>query len=132
MSRMTRLAAAMLVAGTATFALPGVAGASGNEPTEPTTVHDSARFEERVDCLCARVPVVTDRAERALDRINGDASVRGSILWLHDRADRARDAGRDDLADLIEGRIDIRIERVDVLEARLDWLSEAAEKCDER
>jgi hypothetical protein len=132
MSRTIRFAAAMLLAGTGTLALPGLAGASKNEPTEQTTVHDQARFEERVDRLCARVPLVTDRAERALHRINGDASVRGSILWLHDKADWAREAGRADLADLIDRRIDIRIERVDVLEARLDWLSEAARLCDER
>ncbi len=132
MSRMTRVAVAMLLAGAGTLALPGVAGASENEPTEQTTVHDQARVEERVDRLCARVPLVTDRVEQALDRINGDASERGSILWLYDKADRAREAGRDDLADLIEGRIDIRIERVDVLEARLEWLSEAAQLCDDR
>lgn len=129
---MTRLAAAVLMAGTGAVALPGVAVASENEPAEPTTVQDQAHIEERVDWLCARVPLVTRRVERALDRINGDATVRGSIEWLHDRADQARDAGRDDLAELIEGRIDIRIERIDVLEARLDWLSQAAQLCDER
>lgn len=135
MSRATRFAAALLMAGAGTIALPGVAGASENELTEPAesvTVHGQTRFEARVDCLCGRVPSATDRVERALDRINGDADVRGSILWLQDRADRARDAGREDLAELIEGRIDIQIERIDVLEARLDWLSEAAMKCDER
>ena len=132
MSRMTRLVATMLIAGAGTLASVGVAGASENEPTEQTTVHDQAHFEERIDWLCARVPLATDRVERALDRINGDADERGSILWLHDRADRARAAGRDDLAHLIEGRIDIRVERIDVLEARLDWLSEAEQMCNNR
>lgn len=132
MSRMTKIAAAMLMAGAGAFALPGVAGASENEPPEHATVHDHPRFEERLDHLCARVPLVTYRAERALDRINGDADVRGSILWLHDKAEWARESGRDDLADLIEGRITIQVERIDVLDARLEWLSEAAQLCDER
>lgn len=88
--------------------------------------------EERLDRACARVPDLTTRLENALERINGDAETRGSIAWLEAKAAEAGENGREQLADLIEIRIEIRTERIDVLELRLDFLAVAAEACEAR
>ncbi|HEY4606633.1 MAG TPA: hypothetical protein VIH55_03210 [Acidimicrobiia bacterium] len=93
---------------------------------------DPEHFEERLDRACARIPNITSRVENALARINGDAATRGSIAWLEVRQAEAQENGRDQLADLIDIRIDIRTERIDVLELRLDFLAEAAEACEAR
>jgi hypothetical protein len=89
-------------------------------------------IEERLDRACARVPNFTTRVENALERINGDAETRGSIAWLEAKAAEAEENGREQLADLIEIRIEIRTKRIDVLELRLDFLAVAAEVCEAR
>jgi len=93
---------------------------------------DPGQRQQRLDLACARVPNLTTRVEKVLARINGDAETRGSIAWLETKADQARDNGREQLAELIENRIAVRTERIDVLEIRLDNLAEAAAACEAR
>ena len=93
---------------------------------------DPGQRQQRLDRACARVPNLTTRVEKVLARINGDAETRGSIAWLETKADQARDNGREQLAELIENRIAVRTERIDVLEIRLDNLAEAAAACEAR
>jgi hypothetical protein len=100
--------------------------ASAGEPT------DQPIWEERADRLCDRVPRVQKRVDRLLDRLRAGSDVEGSIAWLTDRADQARDDGHDDLATFIEHRATIRTERIDVLEARADALADAATWCADR
>ena len=100
-------------------------------PALPNTLGPEQR-QERLELACARVPNLTARVESVLARIQGDADMVGSIAWLENRADEARANGRDGLAELIENRIAVRTERVDVLVIRLDNLAEAAAACDAR
>lgn len=93
---------------------------------------DTGHLEERLDLACARVPNLTARVERVLARIQAGADSPGSIAWLQVKADEAREAGRDQLAELLVNRIAVRIERIDVLEIRLDNLAEAAAACADR
>ena len=88
--------------------------------------------QERLDRVCARVPDLTIRVENVLARIQGDADTGGSIAWLENRAQEARANGRDQLAELIENRIAVLTERIDVLVVRLDNLAEAAAACEAR
>ena len=97
----------------------------------PNTVGPEQR-QERLDRACARVPDLTARVESVVARIQGDADTVGSIAWLENKADEARANGRDGLAELIENRIAVRTERIDVLVVRLDNLAEAAAACDAR
>jgi hypothetical protein len=107
-----------------------VVGAAPAQAQTETTAETAAPVEERIDLLCARVPVVTDRLTGFLDRITGDGE--GSIVWLEEKAEQARTEGRDQLADALDTRAEIRRERVDVLEVRLDRLAEAAAFCAEQ
>ena len=94
-----------------------------------TTTTETDQRHERLDRACARVPNLTARVESVLARIQGDADTVGSIAWLESRAAEARENGREQLAGLIENRIAVRTEQIDVLEVRLDNLAEAAAAC---
>ena len=100
-------------------------------PVLATTTETEQR-QERLDRACARVPNLTARVESVLARIQGDADTIGSIAWLESRAAEARQNGREQLAGLIENRIAVRTEQIDVLEVRLDNLAEAAAACEAR
>jgi hypothetical protein len=116
----------------ATIAL-GAVPAMAQESSPSTTIPPAAELmQKRIDVACARVPVATDRVEKLLARLQGGPDVAGSIEWLQAKADDANQHGRDKLASLISGRIEIRTERIDVLEARLDWLGEVASLCEGR
>lgn len=86
---------------------------------------------DRLDVACARIPITENRVEAILTRIQGDADVVGSIAWLEAKALQADAAGREDLANMIRLRINVRAERVDVLENRLVRLGELSASCDE-
>ena len=117
--------------GLAALMVLGAAPAMAATPASPDTLAPEQR-QERLDLACARVPNLTARVESVLARIRGDADTVGSIAWLENRAEEARASGRDGLAELIENRIAVRTERIDVLVIRLDNLAEAAAACDAR
>lgn len=102
------------------------------QESDTSTTDSQAQLAERLDQACDRVPDLTTRVENVIDRMNGDADTVGSLLWIDERIDAARDNGRDDLADFLETRKGIRSERLDVLELRLDSLAEAAQICADR
>jgi len=80
---------------------------------------------EQVQNLCdKRLPKIEQRTTRLLDRIQGDASVRGSVQWLKARAAKERDAGRETSAQLLEERADRRGGRVDQLNQIKQWASD--------
>jgi hypothetical protein len=116
------LAAVMVLGATPALAAP---------PALPETLGPEQR-QERLDLACDRVPNLTARVENILARIQGDADTVGSIAWLENRAAEARANGRDGLAELIENRIAVKTERIDVLVIRLDNLAEAAAACEAR
>ena len=93
---------------------------------------DPGQRQQRFDQACARVPNLTNRVEHVLARIKGDADTIGSVAWLETKADAAREHGREKLAELMENRIAVRTERIDVLEIRLDNLADAAAACEAR
>jgi hypothetical protein len=92
----------------------------------------SEQHQERLGRACGRVPNLTTRVESVLARIQGGADTVGSIARLEVRATEARANGREGLAELIENRIAVRTERIDVLVIRLDNLAEAAAACQAR
>lgn len=117
--------------GLAALMVLGAAPAMAATPELPNPMGPEQR-QERLDRACARVPDLTARVESVLARIQGDADTVGSLAWLENKADEARANGRDGLAELIENRIAVRTERIDVLVVRLDNLAEAAAACDAR
>lgn len=117
--------------GLAALMVLGATPALAATPGLPNTLGPEQR-QERLDLACARVPNLTARVGSVLARIQGDADTVGSIAWLESRAAEARANGRDGLAELIENRIAVRTERIDVLVIRLDNLAEAAAACEAR
>jgi propanediol dehydratase small subunit len=107
--------------------LGGAATASATTDTStpapgPVTITLSP---EQVQNLCdKRLPKIEQRTTRLLDRIQGDASVRGSVQWLKARAAKERDAGRETSAQLLEERADRRGGRVDQLDQIKQWASD--------
>jgi hypothetical protein len=124
-STMLRRTAGAVALGIAVTGMTMTAAAA-DEPT------DQPSWEERADRLCDRVPRVQQRVDRLLDRLQAGSDVKGSIAWLTERAERARDDGHGDLATFIDHRAAIRTERIDVLEARAAALADAATWCAER
>lgn len=131
MTKRTVLAGlAALVATTTAVAFADPAAADDTATT--TAPADEADLDGRLEVVCARVPLVTDRATRAVERITGDEDVAGSLLWLDQRAATARSNGREQLATVLENRRNTREARIEVLELRLTELHDIAEICDER
>jgi CHASE1-domain containing sensor protein len=89
------------------------------------------RNRERLEYLCARLPLIEERVNNLIDRINGDSSTIGSIEWLEVKAREAEARGFTDLARRITLRIDILTERLDVLEIRLERLAYWERRCAE-
>lgn len=103
------------------FVIGGAATASA-DPSEPVTITLSP---EQVQNLCEkRLPKIEARTTRLLDRIQGDATVRGSVEWLRARATKERDAGRETTAQLLEERADRRAGRVDQLNQVKQWATD--------
>jgi hypothetical protein len=89
----------------------------------------SATPSEGVLCT-KRIPAVLARIDRVTARINGDAETRGSTAWLEAKVKKARDAGFDATADLLDARVEARPERLDQLaELRSDVEDAQAEDC---
>jgi hypothetical protein len=117
----TALIAGLLLAGAAT-ATATTAQTEPSQPSEPSSPVTITLSAEQVRNLCEkRVPRIEKRAGRLLERINGDAGVRGSAEWLRARAAKEREAGRETSAQLLEERADRRAGRVDDLTEVKQW-----------
>ncbi|MDH3683412.1 MAG: hypothetical protein OEV40_26125 [Acidimicrobiia bacterium] len=124
-SRHLRLGIALAAA--ATLLVPGVAGATtadgdgaaSEAQAVETTEGAEHRHHPRLRRLCNRVPRVEERANRILERIKGDETVRGSLAWLDLKAQEARDNDRPQLATVLENRRNTRAKAVEVIELRL-------------
>lgn len=117
---MKKLLVGLLTAG---LMAGGAATASAaTQPSEPVTITLSP---EQVADLCEkRLPKIEKRTTSLLDRINGDATVRGSVAWLRARATAERDAGRETSAQLLEERADRREGRIGQLDQIKQWVSD--------
>jgi hypothetical protein len=112
------LAVGLVAGGAATAS----AATTDTDPSAPVTITLSA---DQVQNLCEkRLPKIGQRTTRLLDRINGDATVRGSVEWLRARATKERDAGRETSAQLLEERADRRAGRVDQLNQVKQWVTD--------
>jgi hypothetical protein len=102
---------------------PGLASAAST-PTDAGT-----DLRPRLERLCLRVPNLQIRTDRLLERIQGDATTRGSLAWLEVQIERARSSGREQLAIVLENRLAVRTATVDVLRMRADALDVIEQIC---
>src|SRR5690349_16777530 len=111
----------MLAVGAVTLASAGllVTGATSawaDEPP-PTPAPITLSPEQSAQVCNERIPKLLDRIAKLQTRINGDASVAGSTARLQQRLQQAKDAGRTEVADRVQKRLDNRPKQVDRLAA---------------
>lgn len=116
-----------------TFALFTVAvitfTAAGSSPAQAETTQPEQEIQERAERACARIPNLTTRTDNVIERLNGDATTRGSLLWLDERIKQAGDNGRHQLVEVLENRRDVRTKSLAVFEARQNQLTDLADRC---
>jgi hypothetical protein len=98
----------------------------------PTAVHaqdTGTELRPRLERACLRIPNLEIRTENFIERLNGDASVRGSLAWLQAQIDKAEAEGRDQLVTVLENRLAVRTQTLVVLEQRSAKLDELKQKC---
>ncbi|MGE0308026.1 MAG: hypothetical protein AB7N61_25720 [Acidimicrobiia bacterium] len=110
--------AGALAAGVLITATPAFAQGS-TDPNRP-----------RVAAICARVPNVETRTSNLIARLEGDASTQGSLAWLQTKVDQATTAGRTELAEALQNRLDFRTAKLEVLKKRIVELGKLSDWCD--
>ncbi|MFC4611363.1 hypothetical protein ACFO9E_26740 [Streptomyces maoxianensis] len=91
----------------------GTATAGGGTPSPHT-----APTGDGAQALCKRVPKIEKRLERALDRLQGNATQRGSIARLAKRAENAKAAGHTEIETFLNDKLTFRRSLVPTLEKR--------------
>jgi hypothetical protein len=107
-----------------TLIIPGVASAS--TPSAPDDLRP------RLERACLRIPNIETRTTNVIARLQGDATVRGSLAWLQAQIDRAAARERDDLVEVLTNRLAVRQQTLEVLELRLAGLPALEAFCIER
>ena len=115
------LGAVVVTAGTA-FVVPSSAQAS----TPSSTAHE---LPARLKRACLRIPNLQLRVGNFITRLEGDASTRGSLLWLQAQIDEAKAKGRTQLATVLENRLAVRTQTLRVLTMREERLANLIERC---
>ncbi|HEV2778415.1 MAG TPA: hypothetical protein VGX25_03350 [Actinophytocola sp.] len=111
--------AALMVGGAAT------ASAQPSPSPPPSGSVTITLTPEQVAFLCdKRLPRISNRVTKLIERINGGADVRGSVAWLKEKARQERDAGRETSAQLLEEKAERRAGRIDELNKINGWVSE--------
>ena len=103
----------------ATLAMPGAAHAQ-DAGTE---------LGPRLERACLRIPNLQIRTDHLIERLNGDASVRGSLAWLQAQIDKAEAEGREQLVTVLDNRLAVRTKTLEVIEQRSPKLVELKQKC---
>ena len=94
----------------------GAGTALADDPGSSATQGPITLDPEQATFVCQqRIPKILARIDRVTTRAGADATTRGSTAWLQARRDLARQAGRTDLADRLQKRIDGRPEKLDRL-----------------
>jgi hypothetical protein len=98
----------------------------------PSAVHaqdTGDALRPRLERACLRIPNLQIRTDNLIERLNGDASVRGSLAWLQVKIDKAEAEGREQLVTVLENRLAVRTQTLEVVEQRQAKLPELKQKC---
>jgi hypothetical protein len=116
---------AVVVTAGAALVVPTVASAASTPSTTTIVRELPARYRR----ACLRIPNIQIRIGNVITRLNGDASTRGSLLWLQAQIDDATAKGRAQLATVLKNRLEVRKQTLVVLTKRQERLTKLAEKC---
>jgi hypothetical protein len=115
---------AVVVTAGAAMVVPTVASAAS------TTTDTAAReLPARYQRACLRIPNLQLRTTNLITRLNADATTRGSLLWLQAQIDDATAKGRTQLATVLQNRLKVRTETLQVLTNRQERLTKLADMC---
>lgn len=117
---------AMVATAGAALVVPNVASAAST-PTTTTARELPARYQR----ACLRIANIETRIGNVITRLNGDASTRGSLLWLQAQIDDATAKGRTQLATVLQNRLEVRKQTLVVMTKRQERLTKLADKCRE-
>jgi hypothetical protein len=97
----------------------------------PTAAHAAATGElpARLERACLRIPNLQLRTTNVIARLNGDAATKGSLAWLQAQLDDATAKGRTQLATVLENRLAVRTQTLEVLTQRQQRLTKLADLC---
>ncbi|MFC5889987.1 hypothetical protein RMN57_02240 [Kitasatospora sp. CM 4170] len=116
---------ALALAGSLLVAAPAQAdGSPSGAPAAATTPKgDGAKG------ICKRLPKTEDRVTKALNRLNGDATVVGSVARLEQRVANAKSAGHAEIQTYLSDRLTARKAMVTTLQTRQKDLKSVATWC---
>ncbi|SDO70076.1 hypothetical protein [Actinacidiphila guanduensis] len=121
------------VAATATLAaVLGAAGTAAADTATATPAPATATASPKGDPalrLCKRVPGIDRRIDRALNRLHGPASERGSIARLQKRVDAAKKRGDSAVATYLGDKLAFRTSLVTTLQQRSTDLDAVRDWC---
>jgi hypothetical protein len=108
--RTTRTAVAVTAAAAALLAAAGTATADTTAPTPSATVTAAGKAPtgDGARALCRRLPAVDAHIDRALARLNGPVTERGSIARLQKRIDNADAKGDTAVSTFLKDRLTFR------------------------
>ncbi|WP_406277122.1 hypothetical protein OHT93_34445 [Streptomyces sp. NBC_00191] len=116
--RTTKTAALALAAVAALLTATGAAAADAGTPGTGTPSPGAEPTGDGAQALCKRVPKIEKRLARALTRLGGDATQRGSISRLEQRVENARKAGHTEIETYLNDKLTFRRSLVPALEKR--------------
>jgi hypothetical protein len=113
---------AVVVTAGAALVVPSTAQAATPSST-------TGELPARLKRACLRIPNMQLRTDNFIARLNGDASTRGSLLWLQAQIDDATAKGRTQLVTVLENRLAVRTQTLQVLTVRQERLGNLIERC---
>ncbi len=123
----TIMLGAVVVTAGAALVVPSAAHAASTSAA--TTETGTRELPARYRRACLRIPNLQLRTDNLIARLNGDASTPGSLLWLQAQIDDAKAKGRTHLATVLENRLAVRTQSLEVLAKRQQRLTKLAELC---
>ncbi|MCZ4119566.1 hypothetical protein [Streptomyces sp. H39-S7] len=109
--RTTRTTRTAIAACAAVAALLGAAGSAAATPSGPPT-------GDGAEAVCKRAPKAEARIDKALARLNGNASTKGSVARLTQRVANAKSAGHTEIETYLNNRLTFRKSLVPTLQQR--------------
>lgn len=113
--RTSFLAAGIALVAAGTVLVPSAASAAS---APAVAAPAPSELGPRLERACLRIPNIETRTENLIARLQGDATVRGSLAWLQAQIDKAEQRGRTDLAEVLTNRLAVRRQTLEVLQQR--------------
>ncbi|MFD9209645.1 hypothetical protein ACFVZM_25655 [Streptomyces sioyaensis] len=111
---------------------PASAADSDSPASAPTATAPKTGHKGNGKSLCERVPNVEKRINKALNRLNGDATTRGSIARMAVRVHKAHSKGHEEVATFLQDRLTHRKELKPNLTRQLRDLKAVATWCEKK